>query len=333
MIIKLGLIFLFSFAISLFFIRFFIRLAWKYKLGKIHENFSGRKITVSSLGGLGIFLTLFIILIFNFPITQSRIIQGVLIGGVLTFLVGFLDDRIELLPPVKIFFQFLAALILIRFGVRIDITYLPNVLNLVLTVVWIVIITNALNLLDIMDGLCGGLAFIIAFAFFILGFVGNNFFGAAAAICLAGSLLAFLGYNFPPAKIFLGNSGSLFLGFIFSALAISLKYAPEGKYVALLTPMLILALPFYDTFFVMLMRLFKGKSVFLKTKDHLAMRFVAKGYSEKSTLFRMFMLSVVLAAGAILISFTSDLIGLFFLGFLLIFLGILTKKMCTVKVK
>jgi len=333
MLNKSVVIFLLSIGINLLLIRFLIRFAWKYNFVETHKNFFGKIVTVPSLGGLGIYLTCFILVFLNPSLFLSRVFQGILIGATLTILVGFLDDRLDLSPLIKIISQFVIALVLIWFGIKTEIVYLSPFLNLVITVLWIVGITNALNLLDIMDSLCGGLSFIIALAFFTLALIGGNFLVAVLAISLAGSLLAFLKYNFPPAKIFLGNSGSLFLGFIFSVLAIVLKYAPTGKHTALLTPVIVLALPFYDTFFVMLMRLIRRKPVFLKTKDHLAMRFLVKGYSEKETLLRMFMLSIGLSIGAILISVSSDLIGLIILGLVIIFLIILTKKMGMVKVE
>lgn len=333
MLSKFAIIFLLSFVINLVLIRVLIRFAWKRKFVGTHKNFLGKTVTVPSLGGIGIYLTFLILVFLNPSLFLSRIFQGILIGATLTILVGFLDDRVNLSPLIKIISQFVIALVLICFGVKTEIVYLSPFLNLVITILWIVGITNALNLLDIMDSLCGGLSFIITMTFFVLALIGGNFLVAILAISLAGSLLAFLRYNFPPAKIFLGNSGSLFLGFIFSVLAIVLKYAPIGKHTALLTPVIILALPFYDTFFVMFMRIIRKKPIFLKTKDHLVMRFLAKGYSEKGALFRMFLLSIGLSVGALIISLTSDLIGVIVLGLVIALLGIITKKMGMVRVE
>ena len=333
MLIKSVGIFLLSFIINFLLIRLLIDLARKRNLVKSHENFFGRVISVPSLGGLGIYFT-FLIFIFLYPsLLFLKITQGILIGGTLIITLGFLDDRMDFSPFKKIIAQFLAALVLVYFGIKTEVIYLSPFLNLLITIFWVVVITNALNLLDIMDGLCGGISLIVTLTFFILALIGGNFFVAMITASLAGSLLAFLRYNFSPAKIFLGNSGSLFLGFIFSVLAISLKYAPSGKRIALFTPLVILALPFYDTFFVALMRLRGKKSIFLKTKDHLAMRFLTAGYSEKGTLYRMFILSAGLSLGAIAISLSSDLIGLIVLALLIIFLGVLTKKMAAVKVE
>lgn len=333
MLIKSVGIFLLSFLINSFLIRFLIDLAMKRRFVKTHENFFGRVISVPSLGGLGIYFTFLIFISLHPSLLFLKITQGILIGGTLIITLGFLDDKIEFAPLTKIIAQFLVVLVLLYFGIKTEIVYLPPFLNLVVTIFWVVVITNALNLLDIMDGLCGGISLIIALTFFVLALIGKNLFVAAIAISLAGSLLAFLRYNFPPAKIFLGNSGSLFLGFIFSVLAISLKYAPSGKHIALFTPLVILALPFYDTFFVALMRFRGGKSIFLKTKDHLAMRFLITGYSEKGTLKRMFILSAGLSLGAIAISLSPDLVGLIVLALLIISLGVLTKNMAAVKVE
>ncbi len=333
MLIKSILFCFLSILINFLLIRFLIRFAWKINLVETHENFLENKVTVPSLGGIGIYITFLIIVLLNPKILFLKITQGILIGGTLMLLVGFVDDRIELSPLIKIVSQFLVALILICFGVKTEIIYLSPSLNLVITILWIVGITNALNLLDIMDSLCGGISLIIALTFFTFALIGGNFLVAVISITLAGSLLAFLRYNFPPAKIFLGNSGSLFLGFIFSALAIILRYAPMGQRVTLLTPLVILTLPIYDTFFVMLMRIIRRKSIFLKTKDHLVMRFLAKGYSEKGALIRMFILSIGLSIAALLISLTSDLFGLCILVIVIIFLVILTKKMGMVRVE
>lgn len=331
MLNRLLLIFFLSFFINLFLLRFLIDLAMKRRFVKTHENFFGRAITVPSLGGLGIYVTFLIFISLHPSFLFLKITQGILIGGTFIITLGFFDDKIEFTPLTKIIAQFLVALVLVYFGIKTEVIYLSSFLNLLITVFWVVVITNALNLLDIMDGLCGGISLIIALTFFVLALIGKNLFVAAIAISLAGSLLAFLRYNFPPAKIFLGNSGSLFLGFIFSVMAISLKYAPSGRHIALFTPLVVLALPFYDTFFVALMRFRTKKSIFLKTKDHLAMRFLQSGCSAKGTLYRMFILSAGLSLGAIAISLSSDLIGLIVLALLIISLGVLTKKMAEVR--
>jgi len=222
----------------------------------------------------------------------SQQTTGIIISSFIMLILGIIDDLRELSIPAKLFVQIIAASLLILSGNRTHIVYIGDAANIIITFIWIIGITNAFNLLDIMDGLAAGIAVIVLISFSVVAFLNGDNNILVLALALLGPLFAFLKYNLPPAKVYMGNSGSHFLGFFIAAVALTISYASLENKIALLSPLLILGFPIFDTVFLILMRLFKRRLPFKKSNDHLALRFLALGYSKRKVLLIMMSLGL-----------------------------------------
>jgi len=239
---------------------------------------------VPYLGGVAIFVAFaFVIVASKILFTGSiRGIVGITAGATMIFLLGLVDDVRPLRPGTKLLFQVLAALIPIYTGVHIK--FIDNPIgNIPLTVFWIVGITNAINLLDISDGLAGGIAFIASCCFWTISLITGRFNDALMAAALAGAVLGFLAYNRPPARIFMGDAGSLFLGFSLATIAMGEGYSLKTE-LGVIAPLLILGVPIFETFFVMALRWHQGKPLMKGSPDHIPLRLMKLGYSQAAML-------------------------------------------------
>lgn len=249
------------------------------------------------LGGAGFYINALVIyLVFTLvskePVNQKEYwILGLSVG---MLLLGIIDDAKRIKPLTKFAFQSLFAVVLMTAGVRLEIMYFPDALNYFLTFLWIVGMSNAFNLIDIMDGLCGGVAMIAGFFLFFSGSSEYHFL-----LFVSLSILAFLMYNFPPASIFMGDAGSLTIGFVFSAYAILGSYTVNNR-LGLLAPLLILWLPIYETILVTILRLKKKKNPFMGSKDHFAFRLKAAGFPIMAILFVAYFLTIIMGQTAFL---------------------------------
>ena len=185
--------------------------------------------------------------------------------------------------------------------------------NLGLTIIWVLGITNAFNHLDVMDGVAVGVAVIAAGGLSIICFLSADSNMLLLFLPLIGAALGFLIFNLPPAKVYLGNAGSHFLGFILASSALALSYAPLERRVALLSPVAVLGFPVFDTVFVVWMRILKRRSAFRKSADHLALRFLKMGHSKSKALFYMLLLALFFSLSGVLLSRLAN-----FPGFILI---------------
>lgn len=232
---------------------------------KIHAN------PVPLLGGAAIYIA-FIIVLFVFG--DRRYIHevvGIFIGATLVSLMGVVDDRWGLGSYFKLGGQLVAACILIYSGVQVSI--FGGWLDILVTIAWVVGITNAMNLLDNMDGLSGGIAMIAAVFFTLLAALSNQYMVGALAAALAGACAGFLVYNWNPAHIFMGDTGSLFLGFLLAAVGIKLRFPSNSDTITWMIPVLVLALPVFDTTLVFISRLRRGKNPLTTPgKDHISHR-------------------------------------------------------------
>ncbi len=257
----------------------------------------------ASLGGIAIFLAFISSLVITAVIQSMK--QGsnpeanfqwkLLIGPGFIFLVGLVDDFRPLSPPVKLVGQIIAAAIVVFQGYttdfftpRIDNSLIAQVPNIILTFIWIIGITNAINLLDNMDGLAGGVCFITAMLLAFFFYRSDNLSLAQVSLALAGSILGFLLYNFPPASIFMGDSGALMLGFTLATLAIVRQPQASNVFAVLGVPTLLFLIPILDTLFVVFTRVLRGKSPFEGGKDHTSHRLIKFGFSERKTLMIIF---------------------------------------------
>ncbi len=244
---------------------------------------------VSACGGLGFVISFFIVSLFflSYYHILSKEFTGIILSSFFIFICGIIDDWRELSVSAKLIAQFIAIAVLIGFGVRTQIIYLNNFLNIIITALWVLGITNAINHLDVMDGIAAGAAIIISSAFFVITFFNNDFKNAILTLVLAAAVLGFLRYNLPPAKAYMGNAGSHFLGFLLSAIAINISYSPGPRRIALISPILILGFPILDSFFLICRRMMKGRLIFRKSDDHLVLQFLKLGYSKTQALVIM----------------------------------------------
>jgi len=249
-------------------------------------------------------------------------IKGIILASMMILISGIIDDFIELSVGAKLCIQLICVAVLIYSGVMTKIVYIGYFANLLITFLWVVGITNAFNHLDVLDGVAAAAAFIISVSFGFISWLHQDTVTLVMALSIAGSVFSFLVFNFPPAKIYMGNSGSHFLGFFFSAMALSISYAPMERKVALLTPLLILGFPIFDTAFLIIMRIRNKKLPFEKSQDHIALRILSTGISKRTTLCKISILCVFFCICGITVSQANNLFGLVIVA-LAIFMGLL----------
>lgn len=232
---------------------------------KIHAS------PVPRMGGAAIYIAFLMALIFLGDLRYIKEVIGIFIGATMMSLMGVVDDKWGLGSYIKLVGQFCAASILIYTGVQVRL--FGDWLDIALTIFWIVGITNALNFLDNMDGLSGGVAMIAAVFFTLLASLSNQYLVGALAAALAGACAGFLVHNWNPAHIFMGDTGSLFLGFLLAAVGIKLRFPANSKTVTWMIPVFVLAVPIFDTSLVFISRLRRGKNPLTTPgKDHISHR-------------------------------------------------------------
>jgi UDP-GlcNAc:undecaprenyl-phosphate GlcNAc-1-phosphate transferase len=227
---------------------------------------------------------------------------SILVGATLISFLGLWDDRRALSPYLKLLGQCLAASILVITGVRIG-TFPWEIVNIAVTLGWVVVITNAFNLLDNMDGLSGGVGAIAAIFFLLLAAMNDQYLVGALSAALVGACLGFLVYNFNPASIFMGDAGALFLGFLLAAVGIKLRFPQGVEIVTWMVPVLILGLPLFDTSLVFISRLRRGLNPLTTPgKDHLSHRLVAMGYTGREAVLICYLICAGLGVVALFIT-------------------------------
>lgn len=261
------------------------------------------------LGGIAIYASVIIACLLFLPINKTLV--SILIGGTIILISGIIDDLKGLSPKLKIVFQLLAGLSLILGDVKVDFVTNPFTisnsiiylkwLSIPITLFWVVGITNTLNLIDGLDGLAAGVAMISALS---LTFVAEKFGYTSVIIIssiIAGSCLGFLPFNFNPAKIFMGDTGALFLGFMLASISIE-GVMKSVATIAMIVPVLILGVPIFDTTFAIFRRLLNGKSIMSADKGHLHHRLLARGFSQKKTVLILYGISSVFGIFAVLVA-------------------------------
>jgi len=244
---------------------------------------------------------------------QSKLTLG-MIGAMLSMhAMGLIDDRKSLGPFAKLILQFaITATLVLGFQMR-ALTALDKVglgiwPSVIVTVLWIVAITNAFNFLDNMDGLSAGVAAVASTAFLVAAntLPQPQWFVAATLALLLGSLLGFLCWNFPPAQIFMGDSGSLVIGFVLGVLTVRTTFLQPGKslgasWYSVMAPVIVMALPLYDLIVVSVMRLARGKSPFVGDTNHFSHRLVARGMSRRTAVLSLYLITAATSIAAILL--------------------------------
>ena len=226
-------------------------------------------------------------------------------------ILGLVDDKKALGPFIKLFIQLgITAAFVTCFNVR-ALTALDNLgmgrwPSIVVTVLWIGAITNAFNFLDNMDGLSAGVAAVCTTAFLVTALSIGQWFVAGSLALLLGSLLGFLVWNFPPAKIFMGDSGSLLIGLVLGVLTVRTTYLPNNVsfnagWYSVLAPIIVLALPLYDLIVVSIIRLLNGKSPFVGDTNHFSHRLVRRGMSKRTAVLCLYLVTASTSIAAILL--------------------------------
>lgn len=238
---------------------------------------------------------------------------GLFAGAALMLTLGIFDDVRGVRARTKLGAQLVAALVAYRCGFRIDVVSLPlfgdvalGVWALPLTALWVVGVVNAINLIDGLDGLAGGIVFCAAVTNFVVAHLQESVLVAALMVTLLGAVLGFLFHNFNPARIFMGDSGSYFLGFVLSLTAIAGPFQKASVTVSLLGPIVALGVPIVDTLFAMLRRVLERRSIFSPDRGHIHHRLLDLGLTQRRAVLVIYAASVLLTVAAVAISLGRD---------------------------
>jgi UDP-GlcNAc:undecaprenyl-phosphate/decaprenyl-phosphate GlcNAc-1-phosphate transferase len=263
------------------------------------------------LGGLAIYagaLVAGLLFIETTSRTHDRFV-GILVGGTLITLVGALDDRFDLHPAIKLAGQVVAAIIPVSAGVEVDNITAPFVGAVdfgdaagPITVIGLVAMMNVVNFSDGVDGLAAGICAISAIAFAVIAFDLERSHAAILAACTAGAAAGFLVHNFPPASIYMGDCGANLLGFLLGCVAVEGAVKTQAV-LALVIPLVVLAVPFLDTTFVVLKRMKYKRKVYVADANHFHHRFSRIGFSERKTLIYLYAWTLLLGAFAVSLRF------------------------------
>ncbi|MDF2521323.1 MAG: tagO [Clostridia bacterium] len=287
-----------------------------HKVGAIDvpkDNRRVHKLPIPRLGGIAIFIGFMVSVLVTFRIDTR--LMGVLAGATIIVIMGFFDDIKPLSAKVKLLIQLLAAGIVVYSGVKVD--FITNPLSYMfggghdtyiklgnwsypLTILWIVGITNAINLIDGLDGLAAGISTISAITLSTVAIFLNQDYIAVLALILAGATIGFLPYNFNPAKIFMGDTGSLFLGYMLSVISV-MGVLKSAAALSILVPIFAIGLPIFDTFMAIIRRSLSGKSFMEADKGHLHHRLLDKGLSQRQAVLTLYSISAVLGFSAVVL--------------------------------
>ncbi len=269
---------------------------------KVHQR------AIPRLGGLAIYVGFVVAILYEYNTAISKDFVGLLVGCTVIVLVGIWDDIAQIEAKLKLFGQIVADAVLVAFDIQIDWVTLPggkvvylDYLAIPLTVFWIVGFTNVVNLIDGLDGLAAGISLIACMTMFFVSYQMGQFEVAYLALALAGSAFGFLQYNFNPAKIFMGDTGSMLLGYSMAAISI-IGVVKTATTVALIVPVIALGVPIMDTALAIVRRKINGVPIFKPDKGHLHHRLLAMGMTQKQAVLLMYTISALLGGIAIVVA-------------------------------
>ncbi|MFH1824251.1 MAG: MraY family glycosyltransferase [Candidatus Firestonebacteria bacterium] len=332
--LKYIFLFFISFIISAFFIPKIIRFAIKHDaVDKPAHRKIHKKIT-PLFGGIAIYLALFLTIGIYFLFSNyfraslfmdnfflGKKLLGLFLGSTFLLSTGIIDDKWGLPPKLKLFGQIMAVVIILLFGVRmIGVTIpffnkyivFPYLISVSITLIWVIAIINSVNFVDGLDGLAAGIVFISSMAFFIIAFFKPpqssflfaskvSYFICILSVIVAGGILAFLKFNFNPAKIFMGDCGSQFLGLMLASISIIGSFKGITAF-TLFTPVLILTVPIFDIIFAVYRRLKKHVPISKADKSHLHHRLLALGLTPRQAVIILYIVSILFSSVAIILS-------------------------------
>ncbi len=288
------------------------------KMGAVDVPKDGRRMhdhPIPRMGGLAIFFGFLLSTLLFVPMSQS--LRGMLLGGVIIVILGMLDDIYALPAMPKLLVQIVAALVAVLHGNVIQVLSNPNIFSsnpywtlgiwaIPVTVIWIVAITNAVNLIDGLDGLAVGVATISSLTMLVIAMLVSDGLVALMMAALAGGCIGFMPYNLNPAKIFMGDTGSTFLGFILATASI------QGLFkfytiVSFAVPFLMLGLPLFDTCFAILRRVARGQNPMSPDRSHVHHRLIDVGFNQKQAVAILYIISAILGLSAVVLTTSGAL--------------------------
>jgi UDP-GlcNAc:undecaprenyl-phosphate/decaprenyl-phosphate GlcNAc-1-phosphate transferase len=262
---------------------------------------------VPYLGGIAIYLSFLLALTATLRFDSIEVL-GLLLAGAIVVILGLIDDFGVLSPGVKLAGQVVAVLTLMNSSIYIKLGFLPAEAAIVLSFLWLLGITNAFNIIDVMDGLAAGVAAVAALVLFLVAAFNGRATSAVLLSALCGALAGFLRFNFQPARIYMGDAGSMFIGLMLGALAMNNSYTRENL-VASLAPVIILGLPVFDMLFVMYVRFRRGMPVMMGSPDHFALRLRKWRLSTRQTVLGSYGATLLLGALAIGMMFSDTTVA------------------------
>ena len=288
---------------------------------------------IPRMGGLAIFLGFIVSMLLFVDITQE--VRGILLGSIIIVITGVIDDIISLRAWTKFLIQILSAVIAVLHGVVINVVSNPNVfssqeaivlgwLAIPLTVLWIVGITNSVNLIDGLDGLAVGVSTISCVTILVVALLVSEPNVALIVAALAGACIGFMPYNMNPAKMFMGDTGATFLGYILATMSIQGLF----KFYAVISfavPFLILGLPIFDTAFAMIRRMAHGQSPMHPDRGHIHHRLIDMGLSQKQAVASLYVISAILGLSAVVLTTSNEWKALLFFVALCVAAGVAAR--------
>lgn len=284
-----------------------------FKTGALDEP-EARKVhkkPVPRIGGLGIYIAFMVsmglyLTTAELPGDVRQGMEGLMIGGTLIVALGLADDYLNIPAKLKLLGQIACAALAVAYGVRIDfisdpfgdVLYLYDYVAIPTTIFWLVGLTNTVNLIDGLDGLAAGVSTIAAVTIFLVALEQNFMLVAVVTAALAGAAFGFLYYNFNPARIFMGDTGSMFLGFMLSGISI-IGAVKSAATIALIVPLLALGLPIVDTAFAIVRRKLAGVPIMKPDKGHLHHRLLSMGFTQRQAVLLMYVISALLGTSAV----------------------------------
>lgn len=273
--------------------------AFKIKLLDHPNNKKSHAHPTPLLGGLAIFMAFFAAMLFT--TSPNRHIYGIFFGSLILLVVGVIDDRLGMMPKMKLSAQILAALVAYKMGIRI-VTFEDYYISMLFTVFWIVGITNAFNLLDNLNGLSSGIAGIAALFFGLIALLHSEIYIAVLAFAMAGACFGFLKHNFPRAKIFMGDSGSMFLGYALACVAVLGSWKTQKISLSLSVPILVLGYAIFDTTLVTFLRFIEKRPIYLGGTDHSSHILASLKFKKKRAVLLIYLICFFLGISGFLVS-------------------------------
>ncbi|WP_042143770.1 glycosyltransferase family 4 protein [Paucisalibacillus sp. EB02] len=290
---------------------------------KIHKKVTPR------LGGLAIFIGAFLGALYLLP--QDEHLLEIVCGAIVIVITGALDDRFTIRPIAKLTGQLIATSFLISGGLIIERITLPIIgqvelgfFSVLITVLWVVGITNAINLIDGLDGLATGVTSIALISLFIMAIIDSRLLVAYFCVVLIGANLGFLYHNFYPAKIYMGDTGSNFLGYMIAVISILGLFKNIALF-SFVIPVIVLAVPIFDTLFAILRRFLNKQNIMMPDNKHIHYQLLASGYSHRKTVLILYGISAIFGALAVIFNEATITTNLYIIIILIFLLHILAE--------